>query len=172
MPRIILFTVVLLSLLVSPSFASKPPKIKTIRADKKKIVVKTSPQKISASDFNCLAKNIYFEARGESVIGQIAIGLVTLERKQSSSFPSTICDVVREDSAFSWTSTPHKVRNQEAYDKAKTIASIAILIKELGLDILRADHFHSINLSKYPRWSYRFEQVAVIGNHVFYRSDI
>lgn len=168
--RIILLTVVLLSLLVSPSFASKPIKIKSIRIDKKKIL-KTSPQKISKSDFNCLARNIYFEARGEGIMGQIAIGLVTLERTESENFPSTVCEVVRADSAFSWTLYPHKVKNQEAFDQAKVVANIALIIRGMGLDILKADHFHSVKLPRYPRWSYHFEQVAIIGNHIFYRSD-
>ena len=60
----------------------------------------------------CLAKNIYFEGRGESTIGQLAIGLVTLNRVKNKRFPQSICKVVwqkgrnRRDklvAQFSWT---------------------------------------------------------------------
>ena len=44
----------------------------------------------------CLAKNIYFEARNEPFVGQFAVALVTLNRVHDSAFPNTICDVVYE----------------------------------------------------------------------------
>jgi len=60
----------------------------------------------------CLAKNIYFEGRGESTIGQLTIGLVTLNRVKNDKFPASICKVVWEKgknrrdkmvAQFSWT---------------------------------------------------------------------
>ena len=44
----------------------------------------------------CLAKNIYFEARNEPFVGQFAVALVTLNRVHDSAFPNTICEVVYE----------------------------------------------------------------------------
>ena len=43
----------------------------------------------------CLVQAIYFEARGESFIGQLAVGSVILQRLESKSFPDTICGVVQ-----------------------------------------------------------------------------
>ena len=43
----------------------------------------------------CLVQAIYFEARGESFIGQLAVGSVILQRLESKSFPNTICSVVQ-----------------------------------------------------------------------------
>ena len=42
----------------------------------------------------CLAKNIYHEARGESTAGMFAVGFVTLNRVMDSRYPNTICGVV------------------------------------------------------------------------------
>src|SRR5436305_144660 len=66
-----------------------------------------------ANDLQCLAENIYFEARGEPLEGQYAVAEVTLNRTWSQNFPHTICAVVHESrwdpnrqrfvADFSWT---------------------------------------------------------------------
>ena len=43
---------------------------------------------------NCLALNLYHEARGDSALGQKAVGLVTLNRVHDKRYPNTVCDVV------------------------------------------------------------------------------
>src|SRR6266436_1391309 len=65
------------------------------------------------NDLQCLAENIYFEARAEPLKGQYAVAEVTVNRTQAPNFPHTICGVVHEvrwDPArkrsvadFSWT---------------------------------------------------------------------
>ena len=47
-------------------------------------------------EVRCLAENIYFEARNESVMGQIAVAYVTLNRVFAKKHPNTICDVVKQ----------------------------------------------------------------------------
>ncbi len=44
----------------------------------------------------CLAQNVYFEARGESLLGQIGVAHVVMNRVEDHGFPATICDVVKE----------------------------------------------------------------------------
>ena len=44
----------------------------------------------------CLAKNAYFEARNQSVLSQIAVSQVVMNRVQSPDFPNTVCGVVYE----------------------------------------------------------------------------
>ena len=63
---------------------------------------------IDQEELTCLAKNIYFEARGENRTGQYAVGLVTLNRLKSKRFPNTICKVVKQ--AKYWNNNP--VRNK------------------------------------------------------------
>lgn len=48
------------------------------------------------SDLDCLARNIYHEAGGESIEGKVAVGLVTINRSNSGRFPDTICGVVNQ----------------------------------------------------------------------------
>ena len=61
----------------------------------------------------CLARNVYFEARGEPVAGQYAVAEVTMNRKASGRYAGTVCGVVYQKNwdplrkryvgAFSWT---------------------------------------------------------------------
>src|SRR3954470_19558183 len=65
-------------------------------------------QRLAAREFHarnveCLALNVYYEARGESLAGQYAVAEVTMNRKSALGFPKTICEVVYQRSAFSWT---------------------------------------------------------------------
>ena len=46
------------------------------------------------SELRCLSEAIYFEARGESLEGQYAVGEVIINRMISNSFPKSICGVV------------------------------------------------------------------------------
>ena len=56
-----------------------------------------------ATSVDCLARNVYYEARGESLAGQYAVAEVTMNRKASLGYPKTVCDVVYQRDAFSWT---------------------------------------------------------------------
>src|SRR5438046_4633709 len=49
-----------------------------------------------ANDLQCLAENVYFEARGEPLQGQYAVAEGTLDRTRTQHFPHTICEVVHE----------------------------------------------------------------------------
>ena len=54
-------------------------------------------------NLDCLARNIYYEARGEPLAGQYAVAEVTMNRKASPFYPKTVCEVVYQREAFSWT---------------------------------------------------------------------
>ena len=54
----------------------------------------------NSSNVNLLAHLIYGEARGESYIGQVAVGAVIMNRVRSSSFPNTIAGVIYQKGAF------------------------------------------------------------------------
>ena len=47
-----------------------------------------------ASDLDCLALNIYFEARGEPLQGKLAVGHVVINRVGDEKFPANVCQVV------------------------------------------------------------------------------
>ncbi len=164
MIRIVL-TVAFLFLFVSNSEA-RDSKIHVSKLKVSKKILASKKKKIT--DMSCLAKNVYFESRGESVWGQMAVALVTLERAQITG--NTVCEEVNRPNAFSWTSNKKLIKDPKAFELSYKIAQISTFLKYMGLDTLRADHYHSKKLVRYPRWAYHFDHVASVGNHIFYRS--
>jgi N-acetylmuramoyl-L-alanine amidase len=121
----------------------------------------------TTEDLECLATNIYFEARGESRRGQIAVASVTLNRVKSKIFPNNICEVVYQPYQFSWTLSSNPViRKQTVFEQ----------ITQLAEEVLNGKHRDPTNGSRFfhnfsvaPKWSYNLQQTVVIGNHVFYK---
>ncbi|HEX5091797.1 MAG TPA: cell wall hydrolase, partial [Burkholderiales bacterium] len=87
-----------------------------------------------ARNLECLALNVYYEARGEPRDGQYAVAEVTMNRLASSRYPDSVCAVVHEQrwdelrgryvAAFSWTefySVPEP--EGEAWVLAQKVAS-------------------------------------------------
>lgn len=81
------------------------------------------PSLAYGNEMFCLTQNIYHEARGESLRGQIAVAYVTLNRVESSEFPNTICEVVHQDCQFSWRCKPPEPINVEKWNEAKNLAN-------------------------------------------------
>lgn len=125
---------------------------------------------VNASEQKCLALNIYFEARGESAQGQMAVAHVTLNRVRSNRFPNSICDVVYQPRQFSWTHTrkSHTPHNKTAWKRAKYIASIAVQWHNIGEDFSEGALFFHADYVQ-PYWAEHFEQTLQIGRHIFYR---
>lgn len=118
------------------------------------------------ADVECLAKNIYHEARGESLAGKIAVAQVTINRMESRQFQNTICGVVYAPSQFSWTLDKRKrVRDQEAWRVSVNIAR-AVLTQAVRLPAFPALYFHTPQVN--PRWNRDKRVLARIGNHIFY----
>jgi hypothetical protein len=123
---------------------------------------------------DCLAKAIYFEARGESLAGQVAVAEVILNRVDSASYPNTICGVVRQGEerrtgcqfSFMCDGKPEIMRDTDAQARAEAIAH---LLTEGRPRVLTANatHFHTTWVS--PSWARRLVRTARIGDHIFYR---
>ena len=122
----------------------------------------------------CLAKNIYYEAGGESDKGKAAVGHVTLNRAKSPRYPNDICNVVYQrygrSCQFSWTcdGRSDKVPNKEYNKNWQNSLKIALLVME---NIIKdpthgAMFFHERSIN--PGWR-RLTRTAHIGNHIFYR---
>lgn len=60
-----------------------------------------TPDNISASDYDLLARLVTAEAGGEPYNGQVAVAAVVLNRVKSYQFPNTIRDVIYQRSQFS-----------------------------------------------------------------------
>jgi spore germination cell wall hydrolase CwlJ-like protein len=120
-----------------------------------------------SSEMRCLAGAIYFEARGESLAGQLAVGRVVVNRASSGRFPGSYCGVVYQPEQFSFVrgrSMPAVATGSGAWRKAVAIARIADkgLVHSLASGAL---YFHSSHVA--PRW--RLTRLAQVDNHVFYR---
>ncbi|HET9353510.1 MAG TPA: cell wall hydrolase [Sphingomicrobium sp.] len=118
-------------------------------------------------ELECLAGAIYFEAKSESLSGQLAVGHVIANRASSGRFPSSYCGVVYQRSQFSFVrgrSMPHIPRSSRDWEEAVAIAKI--VDQELHPSPMgKALFFHATRVS--PRW--RLTRVGTLGNHVFYR---
>ena len=132
----------------------------------------------------CLATAIYFEARGEPTVGQIAVGQVVMSRVDDHRYPDNICDVVKEGYYYSWnTNIPipdkcqfsfwcdgksEEITDHEAYEWAEEI-SWGLIEGTLNIIDLTdgATHYHAYYVQ--PSWSERFTQTVRINDHIFYR---
>ena len=113
-----------------------------------------------------LAKNIYYEARGESERGMRAVAHVTLNRTKSPLYPDTIKKVVTQRSQFSWVGTKKSSPSGSSWELANRIAEE--VLRGIGPNpVGSALSFH--NKSVRPSWASRMKVVAQIGGHVFYR---
>lgn len=125
----------------------------------------------SKSEIECLSKIIYHEARGESLKGKKAVGMVAINRSKNPKFPSSICAVMVQPNQFSWYKRKPKIKD---YSLKRKIDSIARTLyndyhnkksSPNGLGHLRgALFFRSGSRSN-------SKQVAKVGQHRFYRGS-
>ena len=130
--------------------------------------------KYSEKQIECLAKNMYFEAKSEPDKGVSAVGFVTMNRVADGSFANTICGVVYQRLGdicqFSWVcilgKNPH-IADSNRYEQIKDMAR---LIAENHKHIRDQDpsrgslFFHAAYIQ--PNWNLR--RKIRIGMHVFY----
>ena len=126
----------------------------------------SAPAELSR-EMRCLAGAIYFEARGESLEGQLAVGRVIIQRAQSGRFPPSYCGVVFQRAQFSFVrgqNMPAIRENSQAWRNAVAVAQIA---EEGSWDSPTegALFFHASHVS--PNW--RLKRLARVDNHIFYR---
>lgn len=122
---------------------------------------------IVPNDLFCLAKNIYYEARGESIQGQQAVAQVTINRTKAPGFPSSICSVVYQHKQFSWTLNKRRqITDLVAWDRSLRIARQVLLGQVPELDTFKALYFHTKQVR--PYWRRNKVVYAKIGNHIFY----
>jgi spore germination cell wall hydrolase CwlJ-like protein len=117
---------------------------------------------------NCLAKAVYFEARGESLEGQLAVAKVVLNRAASGTYPGDVCAVVTQKAQFSFVRggrLPRADETSESWRRAVAIADIARkgLARSVPENVL---WYHANYVS--PVWGKWHTQVARIGTHIFY----
>ena len=158
----------------------RPGKIRRFRSseDLKVLpeIAKLLPDASSISDhdeWNCLTEAIYFEARGESLRGQVAVAEVILNRRDSPEFPGTVCEVLeqgvqkRGQCQFSYNCDGlHEIfHEKEAHRMAAVIARKMLDGFETNLTN-GALYYHSVSVR--PAWAKNLTRTARIGDHYFF----
>jgi len=119
---------------------------------------------------NCIATAVYFEARGESLEGQLAVARVIMNRAASGQYPTDWCGVVKQPAQFSFVhhgTMPSPDFASDSWRKAQGIARLAMsnVVPSLGTDVL---WYHADYVA--PSWGKRLTPVSKIGAHIFYRA--
>jgi len=131
-----------------------------------------SAQAEEDKELECLTKNLYFEARGEGFVGEMAVALVTLNRVASKTYPDTICEVVYQPKQFSWANdlTITKPRDEAAWLQSREVARYIMagytVFSEVEDDEL-VMHYHAVQVE--PYWARDMDLIGRIGNHLFYK---
>ena len=119
---------------------------------------------------NCLATAVYFEARGETLEGQLAVARVVMNRAASGKYPPSWCATVKQPWQFSFVQHgqfPQVDLGSAAWARAQGIARLAAanVIPSVGNDVL---WYHATYVA--PSWGRRLSRVEQIGAHIFYRA--
>ncbi|HKL77709.1 MAG TPA: cell wall hydrolase [Gammaproteobacteria bacterium] len=132
------------------------------------------PFRLSEREARCLARTVFFEARGEPALGGMSVALVALHRMQKRAYPSDACNVIHQVAAFSWYSDG---KSDDPDDYPGPADQRAWANAQRVVDVLRtsriqdptggADHYHAVYVS--PDWANHFPRTARIGDHLFYR---
>lgn len=140
---------------------------------------------VDERQLECMALNMYFEARNQDTTeAMAAVGYTVLNRVASERYPNTICSVVyqgRRDSVgnyvrnrcqFSWVcdgkadvpNMRHPVEAQ-AWEKANEVA-LQVLTGAIDNPVGNATMYHATYVN--PRWARAYDMVAQIEDHIFY----
>lgn len=127
----------------------------------------------------CLTMAVYFEARGEPPLGQMAVAHVVMNRVENDSYPDSVCKVVKQGRywrhvplrhqcqfSFWCDGKPEVVANREAWGNAFIYAS-AVYTGWLSDPTKGATHYHTTWVN--PVWSLPMDITTQLNNHVFYR---
>lgn len=135
----------------------------------------------------CLAVNMYHEARNQGTAGRLAVSAVVMNRVNDRRFPNTVCEVVLQSQMkkswktglpipiknrcqFSWycDGKSDEVKDKESYKKILDFARLMMHNEIRFVDITDgATHYHADYVS--PSWAKTKTRTTEIGDHIFYR---
>ena len=142
----------------------------------------TPAQAFTEQDLNCLALNIYFEARNQPRLAKAAVGHVTMNRVAHKRFPDTVCgvikqavtwkgNVVRNKCQFSWwcDGRSDRPRNIKSWRAARLLARL-ILQHRINDKSDGAMWYHATYVK--PYWRSDFTRVGQFGDHILYKVKV
>ena len=155
----------------SPALAAPATRLPSATIDRSRplaeLVAESTALDARDEQAECLAGAIYWESKGEPLVGQLAVAEVIINRAASGRFAPTLCGVITQRSQFSFVRggrIPAPPRTATAWRTAVAIAHIA-LDDKADSPVSTALFFHANYVS--PGW--RLRRLASVGNHIFYR---
>lgn len=131
---------------------------------------------LDEKEVDCLALNMYHEARDQGNAGLIAVAHVTLTRVKSWRFKDTYCSVIKDgyvpgrlDCHFSWycDGKSDKPKEKGTYQTIRYLARWFILNNEYVIDPTGgATHYHKRTIV--PWWVASMEYRGAVKDHLFY----
>ena len=125
-------------------------------------------------EIECLALNVYFEARGEPVDGMRAVAHVVMNRVADRAFPSTACDVIRQGGReivnhcqFSWWCDERSDRPVHAKSWAESRRIASQVYDNAAADPTGGALFYHADYVE-PFWRTNMIEGPKIGRHIFY----
>ncbi len=125
-------------------------------------------------EWKCLTDALYFEARGESVMGQFAVAEVIVNRASSSRFPDTVCGVVNQGTnknryrcqfTYMCDGLLESINDKSSYARAGKIARMTLWDVNINLTN-GALYYHAKSVN--PSWAKKLARTGIIGDHKFY----
>ncbi len=124
----------------------------------------------------CLAEAIYFEARGESEDGQVAVAQVVLNRVKNPSYPDSICGVVYQNKhrrnrcqfSFACDGIKDRISSPAAWKTAQRLAKDVTDGKRFSKMVDASTHYHATYVN--PRWAKAMAKRGQVGLHIFYKT--
>ena len=169
---------------LAPSKAKVEQVFKLKRSDEKAVMATRSEKqkdvakrRVALAEENCLARAVYFEARSESELGQLAVAKVILNRVKDPDYPKTICGVVYQGSgrrnscqfSFACDGLPDDVKSASSWANAKRVAGKALAGTSKIAAVGTATNYHADYVR--PKWAKSMKRLIKIGRHVFYEES-
>jgi len=161
----------------SPRQVEKAMKLKRSAAKDKDTKKEIHQRRVQLAEENCLARAIYFEARSESELGQVAVAKVILNRVKDPEYPKTICGVVYQGSgrrnscqfSFACDGLPDDVKSAASWSQAKRLAKKVIAGDAKVAALTTATNYHADYVK--PKWAKSMKRLVKIGRHIFYEDS-
>lgn len=159
---------------LAPTKAKVEKAFKLKRSEKQK---ETAQRRVKLAEENCLARAVYFEARSESELGQLAVAKVILNRVKDPEYPNTICGVVYQGSgrrnscqfSFACDGLPDDVKSASAWARSKAVAQKALVGNSKVAAVGTATNYHADYVK--PKWAKSMKRLIKIGRHIFYEES-
>lgn len=132
-------------------------------------------------EVECLAKAVYFEARGEPSKGQKLVADVILNRVANPHYPKSACGVIYQNDhmknacqfSFACDGQPDVVTESRAFRKALAVAKEVLNCNEACREkrsvLEQSTHYHADYVE--PDWSRKLKRTGKVGTHIFYFTE-